>query len=134
MSLETFESKEVTINSPDYALFASFSDLRNLASKLPEEYSNKVKVSEEAVEGEYNGMSLGMRVIEKAPYTRIALQSFGQLPLSFSLIFSLRSLSATQTAIKISIEAEMNFMLKAALGKRIRSGLDKLVDSLEKIK
>lgn len=131
MSLETFESKEVTINSPDYALFASFSDLRNLASRLPEEYREKVRISEDLIEGEYNGMSMGMRVVEKTPYTRIVLQGEGQLPLNFSLVFSFRSISAAQTALKISIEAEMNFMLKAMLGKKIREGLDKLTQSLQ---
>lgn len=131
MSLETFEGKEVVIGSPAYVLFSSFSDLRNFASRIPKEYLDKVTISEDSVFGSYGGIDMGLKVVERIPNSRVVMKPQGSFPVDFSLVFTLKELSAGSTAVRVSIESEMNFMVKAMLGRKIQDMVDKVTESLQ---
>jgi len=128
--METFKSKEVDMKYPSYAVFASFSDLTLLKDRLPEEYRDKVSVTQDTVEGDYNGMHLGMRVAERIPTSRIIMRPMEGFPLDFSLIFDIEDTSASTSKLKVSIEAQMNFIMKAMLGGKIQSMLDQITEKL----
>lgn len=119
MALERFEGKEVVIGSPSYVLFSSFSDLRNFVSKIPSEYRDKVTVTEDSVSGNYSGMDMGLKIVEKLPNSKIVMKPQGGFPLDFSLILNFNEVSPSQTGVKVSIESEMNFMVKAMFGKKL---------------
>ena len=89
MALETFEGKEVELNSPSYAVFASFSDLTRMKDRIPDEYKDKVTVTPDTVEGDYNGMHLGLKVAERIPNSRVVMKPMEGFPLDFSLIFKI---------------------------------------------
>ncbi len=131
MALEKFEGKEVVVGSPSYVLFSSFSDLRNFMSRIPSEYRDKVVVTEDSVSGSYGGMDLGLKIVEKSPNSRIVMKSQGGFPLDFSLVLDFKEVSSSQTAVKVSIESEMNFMVKAMFGKKIKEMVDKISSGLE---
>ncbi|MGM9773782.1 MAG: hypothetical protein ACI3Y2_01045 [Candidatus Egerieousia sp.] len=131
MALERFEGKEVVIGSPSYVLFSSFSDLRNFVSKIPSEYRDKVTVTEDSVSGNYSGMDMGLKIVEKLPNSKIVMKPQGGFPLDFSLILNFNEVSPSQTGVKVSIESEMNFMVKAMFGKKIKEMVDKISSNLE---
>ncbi len=128
--METFKSKEVEIKSPAFAVFSAFSDLTNLKDKLPDEFRDKVVVTADTVEGDYNGMHLGMKVAERIPTSKIVMRPMEGFPLDFSLIFDIADVSASSSRLNISIEAEMNFIMKAMLGGKIQSMLDQITEKL----
>ena len=111
--LETFHSKDVELNSPSWAVFASFSDLTLMKDRLPEEYRDKVTLTPDTVEGDYQGMHLGMKVAERIPTSRIVMKPMEGFPMDFTLLFDIENTSATTSKLKISIEAQMNFLMKA---------------------
>lgn len=131
MSLEKFEGKEVEIGTPAYVLFSSFSDLRNFASRIPEKYLDKVTITEDSVSGSYGGMDMGLKVVEKIPNSRVVMKPQGTFPMDFSLVFTLKEITAGRTSVRVSIESEMNFMVKAMFGSKIREMVDKVTESLQ---
>ena len=128
--LETFHSKDVELNSPSWAVFASFSDLTLMKDRLPEEYRDKVTLTPDTVEGDYQGMHLGMKVAERIPTSRIVMKPMEGFPLDFSLIFDIQDSSVSTSKVKVSVEAQMNFLTKALLGNKIQSMLDQISEKL----
>ncbi len=128
--LETFNSKEVEMKAPSYAVFASFSDLTQIKDRLPQEYQEKVTVTSDTVEGDYNGMHLGLKVAERIPTSRIVMKPMEGFPLDFSLIFDIQDSSVSTSKVKVSVEAQMNFLTKALLGSKIQSMLDQISEKL----
>ena len=128
--LETFNSKEVEMKAPSYAVFASVSDLTQIKDRLPQEYQDKVTVTSDTVEGDYNGMHLGLKVAERIPTSRIVMKPMEGFPLDFSLIFDIQDSSVSTSKVKVSVEAQMNFLTKALLGSKIQSMLDQISEKL----
>lgn len=128
--LETFKSKDVELNSPSWAVFASFSDLTQMKDRLPEEYRDKVTVTADTVEGDYQGMHLGMKVAERIPTSRIVMKPMEGFPLDFTLLFDIENTSATTSKLMVTVQAEMNFLVKAMLGRKIQSMLDQITDQI----
>lgn len=130
MALETFEGKEVELNSPSYAVFASFSDLTRMKDRIPDEYKDKVTVTPDTVEGDYNGMHLGLKVAERIPNSRIVMKPMEGFPIDFSLIFKIDDKDAFTSKIRVCVEAQMNFIIKAMMGKKIQSLLDQMTEKI----
>ncbi|MBP5693341.1 MAG: hypothetical protein J6W86_06480 [Bacteroidales bacterium] len=130
MALETFEGKEVELNSPSYAVFASFSDLTLMKDRIPDEYKDKVTVTPDTVEGDYNGMHLGLKVAERIPNSRIVMKPMEGFPIDFSLIFKIDDKDAFTSKIRVCVEAQMNFIIKAMMGKKIQSLLDQMTEKI----
>ena len=130
MALETFEGKEVELNSPSYAVFASFSDLTRMKDRIPDEYKDKVTVTPDTVEGDYNGMHLGLKVAERIPNSRVVMKPMEGFPLDFSLIFKIDDKDAFSSKIKVCVEAQMSFIIKAMMGKKIQSLLDQMTEKI----
>ena len=128
--LETFKSKDVELNSPSWAVFASFSDLTQMNDRLPAEYRDKVTVTADTVEGDYQGMHLGMKVAERIPTSRIVMKPMEGFPLDFTLLFDIENITAATSKLRVSVVAEMNFLLKAMLGRKIQSILDQITDQI----
>ncbi|MBO7562155.1 MAG: hypothetical protein J6X91_05045 [Bacteroidales bacterium] len=128
--LETFKSKDVEMNSPSWAVFASFSDLTQMKDRLPAEYRDKVTVTADTVEGDYQGMHLGMKVAERIPTSRIVMKPMEGFPLDFTLLFDIENITAATSKLRVSVVAEMNFLLKAMLGRKIQSILDQITDQI----
>lgn len=128
--LETFKSKDVELKSPSYAVFASFSDLRLMKDKLPQEYRDKVTVTADTVEGDYQGMHLGLKVAERIPTSRIVMKPMEGFPMDFTLLFDIVDTSATTSKLQVSIQAQMNFLMKAMLGRKIQSVLDEITEKI----
>ena len=128
--LETFHSKDVELNSPSWAVFASFFYFSLMKDRLPEEYRDKVTLTPDTVEGDYQGMHLGMKVAERIPTSRIVMKPMEGFPMDFTLLFDIENTSATTSKLKVSIEAQMNFLMKAMLGRKIQSVLDQITDQI----
>ena len=50
--------------------------------------------------------------------------------MDFTLLFDIENTSATTSKLKVSIEAQMNFLMKAMLGRKIQSVLDQITDQI----
>jgi hypothetical protein len=71
-----------------------------------------------------------VKVTERVPYSKICYADDGA-PFKFGLTLHFNpSVDPYKTEFQIVVDADLNFMMKAILGGKIKDALDKVVDSL----
>lgn len=125
------ESKKGRVFRPPYELYMSFTDLRNLVSMLPEDKKKDVTADYDTLQATVQGMSIGVKVYERVPYSRLELVDYGA-PFGFHVVLHFDAVpdDMLKTDFHISLEADMNIMMKMLLGSKLQGVLDKIVDSL----
>ena len=125
-----FRSKKGVVSKAPYELYMAFVDMRNFIQFLPEEKKADVNADYDSIHAMVQGFNIGIRVKERVPYSRIEIQDDGA-PFKFFLTLHFDAASDPyKTDFQIVVDAELNFMMKALLGGKIKDALDKVVDSL----
>jgi hypothetical protein len=71
-----------------------------------------------------------VKVTERVPYSKICYADDGA-PFKFGVTLHFNpSFDPYKTEFQIVVDADLNFMMKALLGGKIKDALDKVVDSL----
>lgn len=125
------ESKKGRVHRPPYELYMAFTDLRNLVAMLPEDKKKDVTADYDTIQASVQGMSIGVKVHERVPYSRLELVDYGA-PFAFHVVLHFDGISdePAKTDFHISLEAELNFMMKMLIGSKLQDVVDKIVDSL----
>lgn len=124
------KSRHATVSRQPYELYMGFVDMRNFVQFLPEDKKKGVTADYDSIRGTVQGFSLGIRVAERVPYSRIDFKDDGA-PFQFSLsMFFDPEPETGKTDFHIEFSAELNFMMKMLLGSKLQEVLDKLVTSL----
>ncbi len=124
------KSRHATVSRQPYELYMGFVDMRNFVQFLPEDKKKDVTADYDSIRGTVQGFSLGIRVAERVPYSRIDFKDDGA-PFQFSLSMFFDPAPETgKTDFHIEFSAELNFMMKMLLGSKLQEVLDKLVTSL----
>ena len=83
------ESEKVEINNSAEKIFNYLSDFKNFEKLMPTQVSNWSANSEEC-SFTINGMAtIGMKIIEKIPFSKIIISSNGKVPFDFKLFISM---------------------------------------------
>ena len=113
-----------------YELYMGFVDMRNFVQFLPEDKKKEIEADYVSIRGTVQGFSVGVRVAERVPYSRIDFKDDGA-PFSFSISMFFDPAPETgKTDFHIEFSAELNFMMKMLLGSKLQEALDKVVTSL----
>mgnify|MGYP003290868422 FL=1 len=125
-----FRSKKTTVSKAPYELYMAFVDMRNFVQFLPEDKRADVTADYDSIHAVVQGFSIGVRVKERVPYSRIEFMDDGA-PFKFFLTLHFNpSSDPYKTDFEIVVDAELNFMMKTLLGSKIKDALDKVADSL----
>lgn len=124
-----FNSKHGTVSKSPAELFMAFADMRAFKQMLPPDRQESVEADYDNISATIQGFTIGVRVLERQPYSRITLCDTNA-PFHFSIRFSFDALPDGKTDFHIDVEAELNMMMKMMLGSKIKEGLDKVVDQL----
>lgn len=125
-----YSSKHGIVSKAPEELYMGFVDMRNFVQMAPPEYKDRMTADFDTLNVTVQGFSIGIRVIERAPYSRIVVSDNGA-PFHFELAFLFdRTADAGKTDFHIEAEANLNLMMKAMLGGKIKEALDKVVDGL----
>jgi len=108
----------------------AFVDMRNFVNMLPEDKKAGVTADYDTISATVQGMNIGVKVTRREPYSYIELQDNGA-PLKFvvELHFDITE-DPSKTDFYIVASAELNFMMKMMIGKKVEEALDKVVDGL----
>lgn len=128
--LEEIKGKTVVVNKPAYAIYTAFSDLRNITAGLPQEFRDKVTVDQDSISGQVQGFSLGVKVNNRVPFSRIDLEGCGQTPFPFLFSFFTEPSGEDSTYFHVELRAELNMMMKMMLGKKLQEIVDKITDGV----
>lgn len=128
MSAE-YNSKHGLVSRPPYELFMAFTDMRNFRQMLPEDKRETVNATFDTIEASVNGFRIGVKVVDRVPYSRLELED-DNAPFHFGVSIHFDEAPEGKTDFSIDLHAELNFMMKAMLGGKIKEALDKVVDGL----
>lgn len=125
-----YESKKGTVSKPQAELYMGFVDMRNFTAMLPEEYRDKVTADYDNLSASVQGFNIGVMVDERRPYDLIRIISSNS-PVEFCILLHFEpATEGMKTEFSIELDANINLMMKAMLGGKIREALDKIVDGL----
>ena len=124
-------SKHRSVARAPYMLYMPFSDMRNFVAMLPEDKRQGVEADYDSIRGTVQGFSVGVRVEERRPYSRIVYKDDGA-PFRFTIniCFDADGGNPDSTDFHIDIEADLNFMMKMLLGNKFQDAVDKMVDAV----
>lgn len=125
-----YSSKKGTVNKAPYELYMAVTDLRNILQVIPADKREGVTADFDSIHAKVQGFDIGVRIIERTPYSRLVLKDDGA-PFSFTVNVNFDSAPvSTQTIFSLDVDADLNFMMKTLLGSKIKDALDKVVDGL----
>ena len=125
-----FRSKKTVVSKAPYELYMAFVDMRNFIQFLPEDKRADVTADYDSIHAVVQGFSIGVRVKDRVPYSRIEFVDDGA-PFKFFLTLHFNtSTDPYKTDFEIVLDAELNFMMKTLLGGKLKAALDKVAESL----
>lgn len=129
--MTNIESKHGTVSRQPHELYMAFTDLSNFARMLPEDKREMITADMDTLSATVQGFNVGIKVHERVPYSRIELVDYGA-PFAFHIVihFDPSSQDAYKTDFWISVEADLNLMMKMMLSGKIQEALDNIVDGL----
>ena len=124
------KSKRAVVSKAPYELYMLFTDLRNFVNLLPEDKKEGVEADYDWIHAQVQGFNVGVKVVSRVPYSKIEYADDGA-PFKFGLTLHFDPAhDPYKTDFQIIVDADLNFMMKAMLGGKIKEALDKVVDAL----
>lgn len=124
-----YTSKHGIVGRPQPELFMAFTDMRNFTRMVPQDQQVSLEADFDTLTATAQGMSFSAKIVERVPYTLIALEDNGA-PFHFSVKIHFDEAGAGKTDFWVEVDAELNGILKMMLGSKIQEALDKMVDGM----
>ena len=124
------KSKTALVSKAPYELYMVFTDMSNFVRFLPEDKKADVTADYDSLHAVVQGFNIGVRISERIPYSRI---DFADDCAPFQFVLSMHFDAASdpyKTNYHISLDADLNFMMKALLGSKLQEALDRIVDAI----
>jgi hypothetical protein len=134
MSQTKIESEKVDINNSAENIFNYLSDFNNFEKLMPSQVTNWTSTSEDC-SFTINGMAtIGMKIIDKAPFSKITITSHGKVPFEFKLFVLLTEKDTTNCVGQLTFESDMNMMMKMMVEKPLGNFFNMLAQKMKDIK
>ena len=125
-----YKSKRAVVSKAPYELYMAFVDMRNFMQFLPEDKKEGVTADYDSIKATVQGFTIGVKVVDRVPYSKLEFADYGA-PFQFKLAMHFDAASDPyKTDFQITLDADLNLMMKMLLGSKIQGALDKVVDSL----
>jgi len=134
--MTTYESDIKTISSNEEVVFGILSDLNNL-TKLAENPSLTDKAKDLQFDTDSCSFSVegfgkvGFRIVEREPFKTIKFVS-ENTPVEVNVWVQLKQTDDNQTAMKLTLKAELPMMIKMMVDKKLKEGINTIADMLAK--
>ena len=124
------KSKRAVVSKAPYQLYMAFVDMRNFVQFLPEDKKEGVTADYDSIHATVQGFDIGIKVADRVPYSRLEFQDDGA-PFAFRFRMHFDPASDPyKTDFQITLDADLNFMMKMVLGSKLQDAMDKMVDGL----
>ena len=125
-----YKSKHGIVNKSQAEMYMSFVDLSNFARMVPPDVQATITADYDTLTATVQGFTIGVRMTGRVPYSLLQIQD-NNAPFHFGISIHFDpAQEAGKTDFWLEVDADLNLMMKAMLGKKIQEGLDKIVDSL----
>lgn len=125
-----YKSKHGIVNKSQAEMYMLFVDLSNFAKMVPPDAQATITADYDTLTATVQGFTIGVRMTGRVPYSLLQIQD-NNAPFHFGISIHFDpAQEAGKTDFWLEVDADLNLMMKAMLGKKIQEGLDKIVDSL----
>ena len=134
--MSKFESSVKLIPYPVEDVYRNISDLSNLErvrDRVPEDKLNSFSFDSDSVSVNVAPVGdLKLRIIEREENKCVKFET-EQSPLPFNLWIQVLPVSATESKMKVTVKADIPFMLKGMVSGPLQDGVEKIADALSQI-
>ncbi len=134
MSLTKIESDVVEIENSAANVFDYLSNFNNFQKLMPEQVTNWQSTADECT-FTINGLAtIGMKIVDKTPSSKISISSNGKVPFDFGLFVVLTDKGANASSGQLVFESELNPMMKMMVVKPLTNFFNILAKKMKEIK
>lgn len=128
------ESKIGKVEQADRKIYNFLTDFNNFKDLVPQDKVKDWESDEDSCRFKIDPVGqTGFKIIEKEPYTLIKLANLSQTAYDFSFWVQLKQIAPEETAIRLTMDVNLNPMMAMMAKKPIQNFLDTLVDQLKKV-
>ena len=134
--MSKFESSIKQINYPVEAVYRNISDLTNLErvrDRVPEDKLKDFQFDSDSVQVSVDPVGvIKLRIIEREENKCVKFEA-EQSPLPFNLWIQVLPVTAETSKMKVTVKADIPFMLKGMVSGPLQDGVEKIADALSQI-
>ena len=143
MSSSKYVSDVKIVNQNQEIIFNYLSNFENLSKYVNEgiltkltEQVPQIKITNfesdaDSCRFQIAGMGLAeIRIIEREPHKTIKVSSSGKLPVEIVFWIQLLPVSAYETKLRLTLDANMSMMIKMMVNKKLEEGINRMADLL----
>lgn len=105
--------------------------LSKISEQVPQLQISDFESDADSCRFQVSGMGQAeIRIVEREPFKTIKIESKGSMPVSIILWIQLLPVDAYETKLRLTLDADMNMMLKMFVGKKLEEGINRLADLL----
>jgi hypothetical protein len=105
--------------------------LAKMTEQVPQIQISNFESDADSCRFQIGGMGLAeIRIVERDPHKTIKVSSSGSLPVSIVFWIQLLPVSAYETKLRLTLEAEMSVMIKMMVNKKLEEGINRMADML----
>ena len=131
-----FESSIKQIPYPVENVYRNISDLSNLErvrDRIPEDKLQEFQFDSDSVQVSVSPVgTIKLRIIEREENKCVKFET-EQSPLPFNLWIQVLPVSETESKMKVTVKADIPFMLKGMVAAPLQDGVEKIADALSQI-
>ena len=131
-----FESSVKQIPYPVENVYRNISDLSNLErvrDRIPEDKLQEFQFDSDSVQVSVAPVgTIKLRIIEREENKCVKFET-EQSPIPFNLWIQVLPVNETESKMKVTVKADIPFMLKGMVGGPLQEGVEKIADALSQI-
>lgn len=134
MSEQKYESKITSSAQSAHDIFRVMSDLRNIdkvKDLIPQDKVKEIIAEEDSVRFKVDGLGpmIGIRILDKEE-GNVIKYGLENIPMEGYFWVQMKEVAPGDTRLKLTIKADMPFMLRKMLEGKLQKGLDQAADML----
>ncbi len=131
--MASYKSDKIIINKPAEDIFAFLSDFNNFEKLMPEQVTNWLS-TKEGCSFTIQGMAdLAMEMGQQTEFSQITYNSKGEKPFVFDMTTNFNPVEVNQTETQITLNADLNPMLKMMASRPLQNFVNLLVNKLKEV-
>jgi hypothetical protein len=123
--LSNFENLSAYLNSGIF---------EKITQQVPQIKITDFKSDRDSCKFNITGLGIAeIRIVNREPFKTIKVESSGIAPLSFTFWIQLLPADSFTTKMRLTLHAELNMMIKMAVGSKLEEGVNQLAETLSKL-
>jgi carbon monoxide dehydrogenase subunit G len=125
------ESERVTIKSSPEKIFNFIGNFDNFSELLPDKVENWQSTGD-SCSFEVKGLAtLGLRITERVPFTKVSMTGEGKLPFNFTLAAEMHETALQQCEVQLIIDSDMSQFIAMMAANPLKDFINTLVNKLK---